>query len=252
MKKKLICNLVISALIITSITSIFPQQKASANGGDKININTNDKLNDNSQIDDISTFDKENQEIKEITRNINKFKDGNINIYSIVAEDKGYVSLNTTGFYKNTKYIYKYNPFSQEMKLYTKDKNKSSYCVLEVNKDDIFIVSDSDILNKENVWLLIDNKWFNLSNGIINKGWLNYKNDKYYLDNNGIMYTGWLYLNNKWYHFSESGALTTGWLLDTTGKWYFFNEDGEMLKNQYIDDKFYLSDDGSWDRKKDK
>ena len=67
-------------------------------------------------------------------------------------------------------------------------------------------------------------------------GWLQYKNDWYYLDENGIKETGIGYVAGHTYHFDASGRLITeaGWDCKTYGEgsnsrtdWYYFDEGGK-------------------------
>ncbi|SDZ96217.1 glucan-binding repeat-containing protein [Oribacterium sp. KHPX15] len=94
--------------------------------------------------------------------------------------------------------------------------------------------------------------------------WVDESNGRHYYDENGVSVTGWLKLKGKWYLFDGNGVMLTGFRedkgntyylrsdgimvigwQDINGKRYYFDESGAMLKNQWIDDTFYVGADGA-------
>jgi len=81
------------------------------------------------------------------------------------------------------------------------------------------------------------------------RGWINYKNDKYYLDVDGMMVTEWKKIGTRWYYFKTSidesgrengGQMVRGWR-EIHGLWYYFHPDsGYMITGfKKIDGKKY-------------
>lgn len=55
----------------------------------------------------------------------------------------------------------------------------------------------------------------------------------------------WRKVNNHWYYFNNSGYAVTGWrTIDKVT--YYFKADGTMAKNQWIDGKYYVDENGKW------
>jgi len=76
-------------------------------------------------------------------------------------------------------------------------------------------------------WRMIDGKW-------------------YFFNADGYMAKGWKKLGGIWYYLSPSGAMVTGWKL-INKYWYFFDDLGRMYSNAYIDQKYFLDENGRWD-----
>lgn len=75
------------------------------------------------------------------------------------------------------------------------------------------------------------------------KGWLSLEDKNYYFDENGILLTGLQTIGNDQYYFDGNGVMQTGWV-DLDGQRYFFDSDGKMMKSAWIDESYYVGDDG--------
>lgn len=72
-------------------------------------------------------------------------------------------------------------------------------------------------------------------------GWLNYRNNWYYLDKKSLMMTGWIQDNGNWYYLQPSGEMATGWVQDN-GNWYYLDESGAMKTGWFeVGGKWYYS-----------
>ncbi|MFF2449624.1 hypothetical protein ACFVSW_21510 [Neobacillus sp. NPDC058068] len=79
-------------------------------------------------------------------------------------------------------------------------------------------------------WVNFKNQWFYVVDGARQEnGWIRLGTKWYYLTpNTGVMKTGWLLDKGKWYYLNKtSGAMQTGWIFDGS-KWYYTNQDGSM------------------------
>lgn len=95
---------------------------------------------------------------------------------------------------------------------------------------------------------LVSNAWRFLSYNSLNY-W-------YYFGENGIMQTGWLdWKENRYYLYPVSdgwmGRMLTGWQL-IDGKWYYFetaagSTQGRMYRSERTPDGYYAGADGAWD-----
>ena len=95
---------------------------------------------------------------------------------------------------------------------------------------------------------LVSNAWRFLS--------YNGRNSWYYFGENGIMQTGWLdWKENRYYLYPVSdgwmGRMLTGWQL-IDGKWYYFettagSTQGRMYRAERTPDGYYAGADGAWD-----
>ncbi|WP_031554934.1 tetratricopeptide repeat protein [Oribacterium sp. FC2011] len=94
--------------------------------------------------------------------------------------------------------------------------------------------------------------------------WVDETDGRHYYDENGVSVTGWFQIKGKWYLFDSNcvmltgfredkgntyylrpdGIMVIGWQ-DIDGKRYFFDDNGAMLKNQWIDNTFYVGADGA-------
>ncbi|WP_031554931.1 tetratricopeptide repeat protein [Oribacterium sp. FC2011] len=89
-----------------------------------------------------------------------------------------------------------------------------------------------------------DGRHYYDENGVSFTGWLQLKGKWYLFDSNGIMLTGFQDDKGKTYYLRTDGIMVIGWQ-DINGKRYFFDENGAMLKNQWIDNTFYVGADGA-------
>ena len=55
----------------------------------------------------------------------------------------------------------------------------------------------------------------------------------------------WEIIGGKWYHFDTDGYMQTGWL-NSDGSWYYLKTDGSMAKDTWIDETYYVDENGSW------
>lgn len=90
-------------------------------------------------------------------------------------------------------------------------------------------------------WFQLNGKYYYLSGGLKQTGWVSSGGVWYYMDTKtGIM------LANEWlddtYYFHGSGAMATGWTL-IGGKYYYFEGSGAKVTNRWIGN-YYLKADG--------
>ena len=116
-------------------------------------------------------------------------------------------------------------------------------------------------------WTSVGGSWYHFDgNGHADTGWLSYNGNWYYLDSSGKMETGWVQSGSSWYYMQADGSMARGWkiidgiwyYLDSTGAmatgwrkingaWYCFDRSGRMYSNTYIDQKYFLGENGQWD-----
>ena len=99
-------------------------------------------------------------------------------------------------------------------------------------------------------WRYVDGKWyyFRTDGRMQVNGFHSIKDSNgtwqmYYFDGTGAMVTGWYeYDGGWWYYFHESGVmLKDQWIGN-----YHLSVSGLMDRNTWVDDKYYVSDDGAW------
>ena len=96
-------------------------------------------------------------------------------------------------------------------------------------------------------WLNYDGYWYYLdASGAMATGWKLINGTWYYMDGSGAMATGWLYYRDIWYYLNSSGAMVTGWQ-KINDSWYYFDDSGRMYSNSYIDQKYFVDENGRWD-----
>ena len=74
-------------------------------------------------------------------------------------------------------------------------------------------------------------------------GWKEIAGKYYYFDEKGIMQTGFQDIGGERYYLNADGAMQTG-RLDLEGKTYFFDQDGHMIKDAWVDNLYYVGEDG--------
>ena len=74
-------------------------------------------------------------------------------------------------------------------------------------------------------------------------GWKEIAGKYYYFDENGIMQTGFQDIGGERYYLNAEGTMQTG-RLDLEGKTYFFDQDGHMIKDAWVDNLYYVGEDG--------
>ena len=118
-------------------------------------------------------------------------------------------------------------------------------------------------------WLKSDGKWYYLrSNGKLARSqWVD--QGQYYVDANGVYIPkqwkknakGWWYeygdgtyptntwkkINGQWYYFKDSGYMATGWL-QKGSTWYYLKSNGALASDCWVDNKYYINDEGKWDK----
>ena len=77
------------------------------------------------------------------------------------------------------------------------------------------------------------------------KGWWYVNEDGSYPKNQ------WKKIGEKWYHFDENGYMQTGWYKEGD-TYYYLKEDGSMAVDEWIQDKYYLDENGKWVEGKEK
>ena len=74
-------------------------------------------------------------------------------------------------------------------------------------------------------------------------GWKEIAGKYYYFDEKGIMQTGFQDIGGERYYLNTDGTMQTG-RLDLEGKTYFFDQDGHMIKDAWVDNLYYVGEDG--------
>ena len=74
-------------------------------------------------------------------------------------------------------------------------------------------------------------------------GWKEIGGKYYYFDENGIMQIGFQDIGGERYYLNADGTMQTG-RLDLEGKTYFFDQDGHMIKDAWVDNLYYVGEDG--------
>ncbi len=75
-------------------------------------------------------------------------------------------------------------------------------------------------------WIMIDNAWYYVITGTIQKN-------------------KWLVQSKKWYYFGADGVMLTSQWQKINGKWYYFDADGVMQTSKWISGKYYVKADGT-------
>ena len=96
-------------------------------------------------------------------------------------------------------------------------------------------------------WVHDGGNWYYMyPDGIMATGWVHDGGNWYYMYPDGIMATGWVQDGGNWYYMYPDGIMATGWVQDGEN-WYYFDEYGRMYTNAYIDQKYFLDENGQWD-----
>jgi len=74
-------------------------------------------------------------------------------------------------------------------------------------------------------------------------GWKEIAGKYYFFDEKGIMQTGFQDIGGERYYLNADGTMQTG-RLDLEGKTYFFDQDGHMIKDAWVDNLYYVGEDG--------
>ena len=74
-------------------------------------------------------------------------------------------------------------------------------------------------------------------------GWKEIAGKYYYFDENGIMQIGFQDIGGERYYLNADGTMQTG-RLDLEGKTYFFDQEGHMIKDAWVDNLYYVGEDG--------
>ena len=74
-------------------------------------------------------------------------------------------------------------------------------------------------------------------------GWKEIAGKYYYFDEKGIMQSGFQDIGGERYYLNADGTMQTGHL-DLEGKTYFFDRDGRMIKDAWVDNLYYVGEDG--------
>ena len=108
-------------------------------------------------------------------------------------------------------------------------------------------------------WEKINKKWYYFSDsGIMQTGWLQKGNDRFYMEEDGALKTSWQKIDGSWYYFNTAGIMQRGWFEDkraekqkkkgNTPMWYWLDSDGKMVTGErVIDGKTEVFDNtGLW------
>ena len=74
-------------------------------------------------------------------------------------------------------------------------------------------------------------------------GWKEIAGKYYYFDENGIMQSGFQDIGGERYYLNADGTMQTG-RLDLEGKTYLFDQEGRMIKDAWVDNLYYVGEDG--------
>lgn len=125
-------------------------------------------------------------------------------------------------------------------------------------------------------WMTINNNQYYFdSTGYMVTGWQEIDGNQCYFDENGVYrqngvqtqgqgewqqdnagrwwkradgtypVNDWLELEGKWYFFDASGYMKTGWI-PWKGQWYYCGQDGVMVTNAYVENKYWVDENGVW------
>ena len=75
-------------------------------------------------------------------------------------------------------------------------------------------------------------------------GWLEYGEERFFLDDTGAVVTGWLDLEDGRYYMDSAGSMKTGWL-KLNDSWYYFDENGVLATDTWVGDS-YVDESGVW------
>ncbi len=76
--------------------------------------------------------------------------------------------------------------------------------------------------------------WYFYKEGVLQKGWLDWEGNRYFLaKKNNRMFTGLHKISKNWYYFDSKGAMVKNKWVEVKENWYFFDADGKALVNQW-------------------
>ena len=97
-------------------------------------------------------------------------------------------------------------------------------------------------------WIADGSDWrFELADGTrLSNCFVTVDGKDYAFDTSGKMVTGWLTLGTNWHFFSNSGSMIkSDWRKDGD-YWFYLGADGAMMRNAWIDNQYYVGEDGVW------
>lgn len=114
-----------------------------------------------------------------------------------------------------------------------------------VENSETYVISLDPTKYHLNDWHETSEGWQYLDgSGKTTSGWLELDSKYYYLNEDGYRVTGMQTIDGDTYFFNRDGVMQTGWQ-ESDGKRYFFDETGKMLRDVWIEDNYYVGDDGA-------
>ena len=90
-------------------------------------------------------------------------------------------------------------------------------------------------------WCYLDSEGFMVYNMIVSDSV-----GACYVDDTGYMvYDQWITIGEFTYYINPSGYASVGWV-SVDGNWYYFYEDGVMARNKWVDNNYYVDENGIW------
>ena len=115
--------------------------------------------------------------------------------------------------------------------------NKQYTQDLQAFKDEKGIKRGWEYSNLLHSWIFYD-----MLGNVVKDNWVDYNNQRYYMNDDGTMATGWKKIGSKWYYFNKNGDMRYGWLQDGND-WYYLSplDNGAMQTGDVlIDGEFHM------------
>ena len=115
--------------------------------------------------------------------------------------------------------------------------NKQYTQDLQAFKDENGIKRGWEYSNLLHSWIFYD-----MLGNVVKDNWVDYNNQRYYMNDDGTMATGWKKIGSKWYYFNKNGDMRYGWLQDGND-WYYLSplDNGAMQTGDVlIDGEFHM------------
>ena len=186
---------------------------------------------------DISNIDGDEDRLADTIGEVDLLKVGHHGLdgsstYNYIQAIRPKISI-VTGFKEYLSDTVRYNLESVNSQIYVTGDKKN--IIARFTKSGIDITADAEQKLRSNGWHNEDGNWYYYIDNERQIGWIEDRNNKYYLNNNGERVTGWNFIeDNKignWYYFNEDGKMETGWICD--GDWYYLNEEGKMVTGEH-------------------
>ena len=84
--------------------------------------------------------------------------------------------------------------------------------------------------------------YYDMNGNVVRDNWVEYNNQKYYMNQDSTMAVGWKKIGSKWYYFNKNGDMKLGWLQEGSD-WYYLSplDNGAMqVGDAFIDGEFHM------------